>query len=110
MLKHTDDACMNPRGSDCLRGVFADLDGLFITRGWGPNGPDGFQQLVDSLARPLPGRLVDLESTPEQKLNSVIVELANSVNAQRLANNPVTLSSEAIGRLYSEVIERLGKQ
>ena len=57
----------------------------FLVGGWEPNGPDGFQRLVDSLALQLPGRLVDLASTPQQKLNSGIVELARSVNAQRIA-------------------------
>ena len=63
MLEHVDDECVDPRGPEYLRGVFADLDVMFNASGWGPNGPDGFQQLLNSLALPLPRRLVDLAST-----------------------------------------------
>ncbi|MCL1800935.1 MAG: iron-containing alcohol dehydrogenase, partial [Promicromonosporaceae bacterium] len=56
MLKHIDEACVDPRGADYLRDVFADLDETFITSGWGSNGSVGFGRLVDSLALPVPRR------------------------------------------------------
>ncbi|MDE6589413.1 MAG: phosphonoacetaldehyde reductase, partial [Oscillospiraceae bacterium] len=52
-----------------------------------------FQELLDRLDLPRPGAVEE-----------DIPGLVRGVNAQRLKNNPVALSPEAIGRLYREIL------
>ena len=104
MLEHVDDECVDPRGPDYLRDVFADLDEMFMATGWAPSGPDGFGRFVEILALPLPRSLEEVQSGPEPQLYSVVYNLASSVNTQRLANNPVGLSPEALTIIYSEIL------
>ncbi|MCL2402770.1 MAG: phosphonoacetaldehyde reductase [Coriobacteriia bacterium] len=90
------DQCSDPRGVDYLRQVFSDI-----------NSELGFDNSEDSISW-FEGLLVELDmSAPDNAKPSDLQALATSVNAQRLANNPVPLTEEIIAELYKQAIPGL---
>ena len=109
MIAHADE-CVYPEGESGLRQVFSELADL-----WGALTPQEaaaqFSALVaelglDTLRRPDAkegGSAEPVEATQE-----LISTLADSVNLQRLKNNPVALTRDEIVELYEEIFRRYG--
>ena len=91
MLMHTEE-CIDPRGKVFLKQVFGDLDKI-LGGLEEKNGAIVFKEFLESL---------ELE-TPTLKNLDQLDTLAKSVNLERLANNPIQLSTETIRELYSKI-------
>jgi len=86
--------CIDPRGKDYLKSVFDELIASF-----GYSDINGFVTFWDSL-------LADIHSPVKEVTPSDIDILANSVNAERLNNNPVSLSKDSIKALYKQILDK----
>lgn len=107
MIEHVD-ACIYPEGESGLKKVFADLSDLCGAQTM-EEGARKFGELItelglNTLKRPDQDAGVRVEATPE-----VISDLADSVNLQRLKNNPVALDRDALVYLYEEIFHRYGE-
>lgn len=87
--------CKDARGEKYLREMFYELDKFFSSNS-NLNAADKFINLLRELGLNKP----DLRSTDDIKL------LANSVNQDRLKNNPIYLDSDNIRILYEKVFNR----
>ena len=77
--------CSDPRGPQYLQGVFEEISQLI--------NPEGFRAL-----------LAELELTAPSAAEGDIALLAASVNPIRLANNPVPISQQDAGEIYSRIL------
>lgn len=77
--------CSDPRGAQYLQGVFEEISQLIT--------PKGFRAL-----------LAKLELTAPSAAEGDIAILAASVNPIRLANNPVPISQQEAGEIYSRIL------
>lgn len=77
--------CSDPRGAQYLQGVFEEISQLIT--------PEGFRAL-----------LAELELTAPSAAEGDIAILAASVNPIRLANNPVPISQQEAGEIYSRIL------
>lgn len=77
--------CSDPRGAQYLQGVFEEISQLIT--------PEGFRAL-----------LAKLELTAPSAAEGDIAILAASVNPIRLANNPVPISQQEAGEIYSRIL------
>ncbi len=106
MIKHAGE-CIDPEGADTLRQVFAELADL-----WGTltmqEAAAQFGILVKELGLDTLKKPDDETAGPVEASEEVIDELADSVNLQRLKNNPVALTREEIVFLYKEIFRRYG--
>ena len=106
MIKHAGE-CIDPEGADTLRQVFAELADL-----WGTltmqEAAAQFGILVKELGLDTLKKPDDETAGPVEASKEVIDELADSVNLQRLKNNPVALTREEIVFLYKEIFRRYG--
>ena len=93
MLLHTED-CVDPRGKDFLLKVFEELGEAF----GGKTPEDGLQIFEEFFAGT---GLWDQQLVSEEQLNILV----NSVNPDRLKNNPVALNAESIRMLYKEILK-----
>ena len=109
MIAHADE-CVDPEGESGLRQVFSELSDL-----WGALTPQEaaaqFSALVaqlglDTLRRPDAKEGGSPE--PVKGTEELINTLADSVNLQRLRNNPVALTRDEIVELYEEIFRRYG--
>jgi len=96
MIEHLE-KCIDKRGIDYLKQVFADLDEML-----------GFDSHIESIEW-FEGLLEEMGMFPpaEGVQPSDITALKGSVNAQRLGNNPVGLDEEVIAQLYLEIVPAL---
>lgn len=78
--------CSDPRGAQYLQGVFEEISQLIT--------PEGFRAL-----------LAKLEITAPSAAEGDIAILAASVNPIRLANNPVPISQQEAGEIYSRILK-----
>ena len=78
--------CSDPRGAQYLQGVFEEISQLIT--------PEGFRAL-----------LAELELTAPSAAEGDIAILAASVNPIRLANNPVPISQQEAGEIYSRILK-----
>lgn len=78
--------CSDPRGAQYLQGVFEEISQLIT--------PEGFRAL-----------LTELELTAPSAAEGDIAILAASVNPIRLANNPVPISQQEAGEIYSRILK-----
>ena len=78
--------CSDPRGAQYLQGVFEEISQLIT--------PEGFRAL-----------LAKLELTAPSAAEGDIAILAASVNPIRLANNPVPISQQEAGEIYSRILK-----
>lgn len=78
--------CSDPRGAQYLQGVFEEISQLIT--------PEGFRAL-----------LAELELTAPSAAEGDIDILAASVNPIRLANNPVPISQQEAGEIYSRILK-----
>lgn len=78
--------CSDPRGAQYLQGVFEVISQLIT--------PEGFRAL-----------LAELELTAPSAAEGDIAILAASVNPIRLANNPVPISQQEAGEIYSKILK-----
>lgn len=78
--------CSDPRGAQYLQGVFEEISQLIT--------PEGFRAL-----------LTELELTAPSAAEGDIAILAASVNPIRLANNPVPVSQQEAGEIYSRILK-----
>ena len=106
MIKHAGE-CIDPEGADTLRQVFAELADL-----WGTltmqEAAAQFGILVKELGLDTLKKPDDETAGPVEASEEVIDELADSVNLQRLKNNPVALTRDEIVFLYKEIFRRYG--
>ena len=106
MIKHAGE-CIDPEGADTLRQVFAELADL-----WGTltmqEAAAQFGILVKELGLDTLKKPDDETAGPVEASKEVIDELADSVNLQRLKNNPVALTRDEIVFLYKEIFRRYG--
>ena len=106
MIKHAGE-CVDPEGADTLRQVFAELADL-----WGTltmqEAAAQFGILVKELGLDTLKKPDDETAGPVEASEEVIDELADSVNLQRLKNNPVALTRDEIVFLYKEIFRRYG--
>ena len=106
MIKHAGE-CVDPEGADTLRQVFAELADL-----WGTltmqEAAAQFGILVKELGLDTLKKPDDETAGPVEASKEVIDELADSVNLQRLKNNPVALTRDEIVFLYKEIFRRYG--
>lgn len=106
MIKHAGE-CIDPEGADTLRQVFAELTDL-----WGTltmqEAAAQFGILVKELGLDTLKKPDDETAGPVEASEEVIDELADSVNLQRLKNNPVALTRDEIVFLYKEIFRRYG--
>ena len=77
--------CSDPRGAQYLQGVFEEISQLIT--------PKGFRAL-----------LAELKLTAPSTAEGDIAILAASVNPIRLANNPVPISQQEAGEIYSRIL------
>ena len=85
--------CIERRGGEYLKGVFSDIAAALGAPD-ANSAIDVFVALMDELALPAPS--ADSDGT--------IAVLVESVNADRLKNNPVALDEAALGLLYSRIL------
>jgi len=78
--------CSDPRGAQYLQGVFEEISQLIT--------PKGFRAL-----------LAELKLTAPSTAEGDIAILAASVNPIRLANNPVPISQQEAGEIYSRILK-----
>ena len=78
--------CSDPRGAQYLQCVFEEISQLIT--------PEGFRAL-----------LAELELTAPSAAEGDIAILAASVNPIRLANNPVPISQQEAGEIYSRILK-----
>ena len=78
--------CSDPRGAQYLQDVFEEISQLIT--------PEGFRAL-----------LAELELTAPSAAEGDIAILAASVNPIRLANNPVPISQQEAGEIYSRILK-----
>ena len=78
--------CSDPRGAQYLQGIFEEISQLIT--------PEGFRAL-----------LAELELTAPSAAEGDIAILAASVNPIRLANNPVPISQQEAGEIYSRILK-----
>lgn len=78
--------CSDPRGAQYLQGVFEEISQLIT--------PEGFRAL-----------LAELKLTAPSAAEGDIAILAASVNPIRLANNPVPISQQEAGEIYSRILK-----
>lgn len=78
--------CSDPRGAQYLQGVFEEISQLIT--------PEGFRAL-----------LAELKLTAPSAAEGDIAILAASVNPIRLANNPVPISQQEAGEIYSKILK-----
>lgn len=91
MLGHPDRAI---QGGAFLMDVLSRLAGVMDCRDvW--EGPEKFQHIFNALALPVPAYT-----------EAELTELAASVNSERLRNNPVTLSADALKSLYRQILRK----
>lgn len=106
MIKHAGE-CIDPEGADTLRQIFAELADL-----WGTltmqEAAAQFGILVKELGLDTLKKPDDESAGPVEASEEVIDELADSVNLQRLKNNPVALTRDEIVFLYKEIFRRYG--
>ena len=88
------DKCIDPRGSEYLDSVFSELDELFYV--------DNHRQSVYRIFRIL--NFLGMPF-PEFKNEDEFSILVNSVNPDRLRNNPVGLDIDAISEIYSNILK-----
>lgn len=91
MLEHIED-CIDPRGADYLRKTFEELARCL--------GGQNTLEAVDILQSLVAG--LNLETPIASKDDFDILD--NSVNPDRLKNNPVALDMEAIDYLYHQIV------
>lgn len=92
MIDNTD-KCSDNRSESYLKQIFNDIaDSLNCKSPY--EAVDFLENLIDSL---------ELEN-PKAKSDEDIIILTNSVNAERLKNNPVLLDKDAINNLYCEIL------
>jgi alcohol dehydrogenase class IV len=97
MLEYTD-RCIDPRGTEYLRGVFAD-----IAAAAGMNHAEKVVLWLEEL-------LTDLESCVPEKVGMDQLEiLARSVNLTRLKNNPVSIGNDTALELYKKILHSKGE-
>ncbi len=93
MLKHPD-RCIDARGAGYLQGVFADIAGAL-----GCAGPEAaaewFRKLLDELG---------MENPQARDREAELTVLTESVNPERLKNNPVALDKPALRKLYERIL------
>lgn len=97
MTAHTED-CIDPRGSAYLQQMFrelADVMGCTSVEG----SVEKYRVFLDALSLPVP----EMESESELAL------LRNSVNPDRLKNNPVLLTGETLEMLYCQILKKKTK-
>lgn len=93
MLENVD-KCIDKRGEMHLQFVFSEIAEAMEARD-AKDAANQFSGLLDELALPFP-----------KEKNVDLNILAESVNPVRLKNNPVTLTTEEIMKLYQDIIER----
>jgi len=93
MLEHIGD-CVDPRGGYWVQENFLCLDRLISENG-APDAPAVFSRLIDELELDAPvGNEADIE------------ELTETVNPERLRNNPVRLDRVAFRTLYQRIFKK----
>lgn len=90
---HNMNKCIDPRGKDYLESIFSHIDSIFNTKSH-DESVDKFERLFNSM---------NLEY-PKYRNEEELVLLSESVNVQRLQNNPIELSVEEIKDIYREIL------
>jgi len=93
MVANTD-KCIDPRGEEHLKGIFAELADAFGCGNDAKAACDKFETLFNSL---------ELE-IPKMKSEEDLTVLKGSVNPVRLKNNPVGLDEAVLEKLYREIL------
>ena len=88
------DKCIDPRGKDYIVNVMDDLAQIFECS----NYIEAINKLKNIIAR----LNLDIPAINEDELSI----LTNSVNEQRLNNNPIKLDKENISKIYSKALKR----
>jgi len=87
------DKCIDPRGGVYLKNTFEELNKIFNAK----NSQDciyKFREIYDKLNL----------SSPKLNNKTELKILADSVNLQRLKNNPITLDKEIIKKIYNNIL------
>lgn len=92
MIEHVED-CLDARGTEYLKNVFAELADAFGCD-CASEAADKFSALLSKLD------LYVLHAEDDEQID----KLVKSVNLTRLKNNPVLLSSDALEKIYREVL------
>lgn len=87
MLAHTND-CIDRRGEKYVRKVFDEISEIINV--------EKFRELLSKLAI----------LKPEMKGGNDLVILSESVNIERLKNNPIVLSRDSLRQLYERIVEQ----
>jgi hypothetical protein len=92
MIGHIE-LCVDERGTDYLDSIFSELDASFSCL--------NHNQTIEWFET----FLTDLEMLPPKSGSAKeLTQLVNSVNVQRLANNPVALDEDTVRFLYQQII------
>ncbi len=88
------DKCIDPRGSDYIVNIMNDLSQIFEC----PNSNEAINKLKNIIVK----LNLDIPAITEDELSI----LTNSVNEQRLNNNPIKLDKENISKIYLKALKR----
>ena len=90
-MKEHIDKCKDPRGTAYLKEIFMALDELLVYKG--RKGCEAFESF-----------LKNMDLNQDLRIDSdTIKSLTDSVNEERLANNPVGLRREDIAEIYGRI-------
>ncbi len=87
------DRCSDPRGSEYLKSVFEQ-----ISKALGCGSTEEAKEKLESIYKVLE---LDTPKADQEQIN----ELTDSVNEQRLKNNPIALDKATIRQLYEQILE-----
>ena len=88
------DKCIDPRGKDYIVNVMDDLAQIFEC--------SNYIEAINKLKNIIAKLNLDIPAITEDELSI----LTNSVNEQRLNNNPIKLDKENISKIYSKALKR----